>query len=189
VRSAKPADSPGKWPQTPAHLKIGTWCGGCSFFNDAPGTQTWAGGKADWVGAPYSAVFKSIKVTDYGGGHAGATEYVWEDLSGDWRKIKVVGGTKHDLPSAPGAGPADNPPPPSKTGSTVAPPAPTNPPKNAPVDAGHGNSTSKPTTTTPAPAPAKTTSTSASSSVPTGAAPRHLVSLAGIALMGLAYVA
>ena len=191
VRTAKPADSPGKWPQTPTKVYVGTWCGGCSAFDGSPGTQTWAGGKADWVGAPYSAVYKSIKVTDYGGGYTGGSEYVWEDTSGDWHKIKVVGGTKHDMPSAPGGGgggggPVD--PPPGKTSSTTSGPTPTgtgSPPKNNAPEGGAGNSTTKPSTTA-TPPPAKTTSTAAST--PTGAASRNLISVAGIALMGLAYI-
>ncbi len=81
VRTATPDQSPGTWPQTPAQIHLGTWPGGAS---DQSGTVDWSGGPVDWSQAPFTAIYKSVKITDYGGGYTGAKEYVWTDHSGVW---------------------------------------------------------------------------------------------------------
>jgi beta-glucanase (GH16 family) len=82
------------WPQTPAQVRLGTWAGGSA--SSPAGTAEWAGGRVDWGQAPFKAMYKSVKVTDYCGGHNGASEYVWGDRSGEWGSIQVKGGTKKD---------------------------------------------------------------------------------------------
>ncbi|KAH8898723.1 concanavalin A-like lectin/glucanase [Thozetella sp. PMI_491] len=103
VRTVTPADAAdnGKqWPQTPAQVKLGTWIGGLP--GKSHWTIEWAGGEVDWVGAPYTAIYKDIKITDYGGGYSGATKYSYGDGSGTWKSIKVEGGKPAPMPSVPG---------------------------------------------------------------------------------------
>ncbi|KAI6375371.1 hypothetical protein MCOR25_002941 [Pyricularia grisea] len=75
------------YPQTPCQIRIGTWVGGAKGGNQ--GTIDWAGGLADFSKGPFTAIYESIKVTDYS---TGATEYVYTDRSGSWESIKVVKG-------------------------------------------------------------------------------------------------
>ncbi|KAH8896500.1 cell wall glucanosyltransferase Mwg2, partial [Thozetella sp. PMI_491] len=98
VRMATPkeANDGATWPQTPAQVRLGTWVGGGADMPD--GTKTWAGGPVDWSKGPFSAIYKSIKLTDYGAGIQGATEYSYGDHSGTWKSIKVQGGKEGKLP-------------------------------------------------------------------------------------------
>ncbi|TLS23854.1 hypothetical protein PpBr36_08577 [Pyricularia pennisetigena] len=75
------------YPQTPCQIRIGTWVGGAEGGNK--GTIDWAGGLADFSKAPFTAIYESIKVTDYS---TGATEYQYTDRSGSWESIKVIKG-------------------------------------------------------------------------------------------------
>jgi len=77
------------YPQTPMQLKLGNWVAGQP--GQPQGRIDWAGGLADYVGAPYIGSYRSIKVTDFMGGHASATEYAYGDHSGTWQSIKVIG--------------------------------------------------------------------------------------------------
>lgn len=88
------ADAAGKkFPQTPAQVRLGTWCGGCS---DQEGTRTWAGGATDFSKGPFDAYYKSVTITDYAGkdsqAKGGIKEYVYGDKSGTWQSIKIIGG-------------------------------------------------------------------------------------------------
>ncbi len=118
VRTAKPAEANGgsSWPQTPAQIRLGTWVGGGQ--NSPEGTTTWAGGKVDWSQGPFAAIYRSIKVTDYAGGFAGATEYSYGDKSGSWKSIKVKGGKESSMPGLPASVTSSNSP--SAVASTSA---------------------------------------------------------------------
>lgn len=89
VRRAEIGDS--KFPQGPMQVKVGTWVAG--YQGNSPGTITWAGGIADFSNGPSSAVFKTIKITDYGGGYSATSkdvkEYVYGDRSGSASSIRV----------------------------------------------------------------------------------------------------
>ena len=78
------------YPQSPMQVKLGSWVAGKP--SAAPGTIQWAGGLADFSKGPFTAAYKSIKVTDFMGGQGAkaATEYVYTDRSGTWQSIKVV---------------------------------------------------------------------------------------------------
>lgn len=100
VRTLKRAETtPGAngYPQTPCQIRIGTWVGGAEGGNK--GTIDWAGGLADFSKAPFTAIYESIKVTDYS---TGATEYQYTDRSGNWESIKVIKGDGKDNSSKDG---------------------------------------------------------------------------------------
>jgi hypothetical protein len=196
VRVAHPEDSPGIWPQSPMQIHVGLWAGGGSAFDGSPGTQEWAGGRVDWGAAPFSGVFQSVKVTDYGGGYAGATEYVYSDRSGTWQSIKAVGGTKRDMPGAPGGQIAIVPPVATGNGPSLsvasssstseAPKTTGAPPKQQQPGTVTANSTSvvHPTGTLP---PNKTSPPTGPTGSQTAGAGKSAVSIAGAALMIMAY--
>jgi hypothetical protein len=102
LRRSTPAETENsvKWPQTPMRLSLGTWVGGKASVSNW--TLEWAGGMADWSQAPFVGIYKSVKITDYGGGHTGAREYVYGDTSGKWQSIKVIGGTVNPMPGSDG---------------------------------------------------------------------------------------
>ncbi|KAK4611840.1 putative extracellular glycosidase [Fulvia fulva] len=77
---------PGLYPQTPCRIQFGLWCGGCS---ENEGTRQWAGGKADFKGAPYVMNVKSIKITD---GTTNSSSYSYGDHSGHWSSIQIKEG-------------------------------------------------------------------------------------------------
>lgn len=72
------------YPQTPAKLKLGNWCGGCNSSNE--GTVQWAGGEATFDGAPYVMVVDSVNIKNYNPADA----YEWTDRSGSWESIKII---------------------------------------------------------------------------------------------------
>ncbi|GAB0136263.1 hypothetical protein EsDP_00004570 [Epichloe bromicola] len=89
VRRAEIGD--GKFPQGPMQVKVGTWVAG--YQGNNPGTIKWAGGIADFSNGPSSAIFKTIKITDYSGGYSATSkdvkEYVYGDRSGSASSIRV----------------------------------------------------------------------------------------------------
>ncbi|KAJ3497260.1 hypothetical protein NLG97_g2037 [Lecanicillium saksenae] len=91
VRVLKASDVGDKFPQSPMQVKVGAWVAG--YDGNAPGTIEWSGGIADFSNGPATAIYKSVKVTDYAGG-ASATdkdvkEYVYGDRSGSAKSIKI----------------------------------------------------------------------------------------------------
>ena len=85
VQYSEPKTLNGKnYPQTPAKLKLGNWCGGCD--GSAEGTVQWAGGKADFANAPYVMYVDSVNVKNYNPADA----YEWTDRSGSWESIKII---------------------------------------------------------------------------------------------------
>ncbi|UNI18193.1 hypothetical protein JDV02_004477 [Purpureocillium takamizusanense] len=85
-------------PQTPMQIKLGTWVAGRKGAPD--GTVQWAGGLADYSKAPFNAYYQSVKIVDYAGkdspANGGVKEYVYNDNTGNWKSIKVVGGSGND---------------------------------------------------------------------------------------------
>ncbi len=78
------------FPQTPMQIKLGTWDAGAS--TQPAGTVEWAGGRTPFgagSGAPYTAYYKSLKITDRSNGVAGATSYEYVGTSGTYDNIKV----------------------------------------------------------------------------------------------------
>jgi beta-glucanase (GH16 family) len=151
LRQVTPADAKNglTWPQTPMRVKLGTWVGGKP---PNQGTIDWAGGLVDWSQAPFTGIYKSIKITDYGAGQTGAKEYVYGDASGAWQSIKIIGGTPSALPDAPTA---------LTTAATVtgkAPPATTISAQQSSLSPADGNSstTNPRTSTTSTSAPLQT---------------------------------
>lgn len=51
-------EAPGLYPQTPARVQFGVWCGGCSA---SEGTVQWAGGKTDFSDAPFNMYVNSLR--------------------------------------------------------------------------------------------------------------------------------
>jgi len=88
VRVLKPSDAaPGQYPQTPMHIKVGSWAGGDSA--NAEGTIAWAGGLVDYSQGPYTMYLKALAVTDYSTG----TSYSYDGTTGTWESIVSSGGT------------------------------------------------------------------------------------------------
>ncbi|KAK9454199.1 concanavalin A-like lectin/glucanase domain-containing protein [Dipodascopsis uninucleata] len=82
--------APQGYPQTPMQLKVGSWVGGDP--SNAVGTIGWAGGLANFEGAPYHFYIRSIKVTDYSTG----SEYLYTDNSGSSSSVEVIGGGSYN---------------------------------------------------------------------------------------------
>lgn len=91
VRTLTAASIPGRYPQTPMRVSIGTWSAGTEG-ND-PGTIEWSGGPTNFGNAPFNAYYKSIKIVDYAGGFSPATKkvdnYSYGDHSGSKESIKI----------------------------------------------------------------------------------------------------
>lgn len=81
------------YPQTPAKLKLGNWCGGCD--GSAEGTVQWAGGKANFANSPYVMYVESVEITNYNPADA----YEWTDRSGSWESIKIINDGSASQPS------------------------------------------------------------------------------------------
>ncbi|KAF2170512.1 glycoside hydrolase family 16 protein [Zasmidium cellare ATCC 36951] len=79
-------DSPGNYPQTPARVQFGVWCGGCS---ESEGTRQWAGGDTNFDQAPFTMYVKSIRITD---GTTNSSSYSYGDNTGSYESIKVEEG-------------------------------------------------------------------------------------------------
>lgn len=78
-----------RFPQTPMQVKLGSWVAGGK--NSPEGTREWAGGFTDFKQAPFTAVYKSIKIRDDSNGVKGATAYKWAKGSdGSYQSIKVL---------------------------------------------------------------------------------------------------
>lgn len=80
------------YPQTPAKLKLGNWCGGCGKNE---GTVEWAGGKASFGGDPYVMYVESVNIKNYNPADA----YKWTDESGSWESIKLINDGSASQPS------------------------------------------------------------------------------------------
>lgn len=93
IRSVSYADAGNgaRFPQTPMRLRLGSWVAGKAGV--AQGTIDWAGGLANFADAPFVAVYRSVKVADYGNGVQGATEYAWRDRRGVADSVAIVGGS------------------------------------------------------------------------------------------------
>ena len=83
VQTAAAAD--GQFPQTPAQIRIGNWCGGCP--GNAEGTIQWAGGAPNWSEAPFVMYIKSLSVTPYNP----AKSYSFSDMSGSQASVVLNG--------------------------------------------------------------------------------------------------
>ncbi|CAK7262753.1 hypothetical protein SEPCBS57363_000204 [Sporothrix epigloea] len=95
--TAASANNGATFPQTPMQIKLGTWDAGAS--NQPEGTATWAGGRTSFKsgsGAPYTAYYKSITVTDRSNGVAGAVSYSYTGTSGSYESIQVNAGGNTD---------------------------------------------------------------------------------------------
>lgn len=91
VRTLTAASIPGRYPQTPMRVSIGTWSAGTEGGD--PGTIEWSGGPTNFGNAPFNAYYKSIKIVDYAGGFSPATKkvdnYSYSDHSGSKESIKI----------------------------------------------------------------------------------------------------
>lgn len=91
VRTLTAASIPGRYPQTPMRVSIGTWSAGTKGNDE--GTIFWSGGPTDFSKAPFNAWYKSIKITDYAGGFSPATKrvdsYSYSDHTGSRESIKI----------------------------------------------------------------------------------------------------
>lgn len=91
VRTLKASDVGDKFPQSPMQVKVGAWVAG--YDGNAPGTIEWSGGIADFSNGPATAIYKSVKVTDYAGGSSATDkkvkEYVYGDRTGSASSIQV----------------------------------------------------------------------------------------------------
>ncbi|CAK7265800.1 hypothetical protein SEPCBS119000_001701 [Sporothrix epigloea] len=99
--TAASANGGATFPQTPMQIKLGTWDAGGS--KEPEGTAMWAGGRTSFgsgSGAPYTAYYKSITVTDRSNGVAGAVSYSYSDASGTYESIKVNTGNNADTKEA-----------------------------------------------------------------------------------------
>jgi len=74
-----------QYPQTPAQVRIGTWCGGCA--SEPEGTIQWAGGPTTFSGAPYVMTITSLTIENANPGGS----YTYGDMTGDWQSIKIGG--------------------------------------------------------------------------------------------------
>lgn len=81
VRTVPVADSKGKFPTSPMHLRVGPWVAGKP--GTPPGTKDWAGGDTDFSKGPFKCTIRKITVTDYAGGSTPATKEVKEYSYGD----------------------------------------------------------------------------------------------------------
>jgi hypothetical protein len=90
VRTLNYADavSGSNYPQTPMRLKIGIWAGGDTSLN-SDGTVTWAGGATDYSQGPFSMSLQKIVITNQNP----ASSYSYDDQTGGYQSIKVVGGS------------------------------------------------------------------------------------------------
>ncbi|KAI1956788.1 transglycosylase [Ophidiomyces ophidiicola] len=100
IRTITPndANARGQYPQTPMHLRLGSWAGGDP--NNKPGTIEWAGGLTDYKAGPYTMLVQSVKMTDYSTG----TQYIYTDKTGTWQSIRAQDG-KISGSGTPGSGP------------------------------------------------------------------------------------
>ncbi|KAI1632593.1 concanavalin A-like lectin/glucanase domain-containing protein [Biscogniauxia mediterranea] len=73
-----------QFPQTPAKVQLGLWDGGDPDQNS--GTLSWAGGKTNLSGGPYTMFVKNVRITNYNP----AMHYNWTDQSGSWKSIKAL---------------------------------------------------------------------------------------------------
>ncbi|KGQ04432.1 putative glycosidase crf1 [Beauveria bassiana D1-5] len=91
VRVLKASDVGDKFPQSPMQVKVGAWVAG--YDGNSPGTIEWSGGVADFSNGPATAIYKSVKVTDYAGGSSATDkkikEYVYGDRSGSAKSIQI----------------------------------------------------------------------------------------------------
>ncbi|KAJ4158699.1 uncharacterized protein LMH87_009214 [Akanthomyces muscarius] len=91
VRVLKASDVGDKFPQSPMQVKVGAWVAG--YEGNSPGTVEWSGGVADFSNGPATAIYQSVKVTDYAGGSSATDkkvkEYVYGDRSGSAKSIEI----------------------------------------------------------------------------------------------------
>ncbi|KAK2595346.1 transglycosylase [Conoideocrella luteorostrata] len=90
-RTLKRTDVGENFPQSPMRVKLGSWVAG--YEGNTDGAITWAGGIADFSGGPSTAIYKSVKITDYAGGHSATKkdvkEYSYGDRSGSAKSIQI----------------------------------------------------------------------------------------------------
>ncbi len=91
IRTLKASDVSDKFPQSPMQVIIRAWVAG--YDGNPPGTIEWSGGIADFSNGPATAIFKSVKVTDYAGGSSPTDkkvkEYVYGDRTGSASSIQI----------------------------------------------------------------------------------------------------
>lgn len=75
------------FPQTPMHVKFGSWAGGDPSTN-AEGTVQWARGPTDYSKGPFSMMVQAVLIADYSTGK----QYRYRDTSGSWESVEAVGG-------------------------------------------------------------------------------------------------
>lgn len=86
LQAAAAQGGPSGFPQTPMFIKLGIWVGGGPESNE--GTKEWAGGSVDFSQAPFTAVYKSIKIVDLGA-QGSDKVYRYSDRSGNAGSITV----------------------------------------------------------------------------------------------------
>ncbi|KJZ77180.1 hypothetical protein HIM_03501 [Hirsutella minnesotensis 3608] len=85
---------PGRWPQTPMHVKVGVWA--VAKGGDA-GEIAWAGGVPDWKRGPFTAHFAALDVEDHMGGCSraeGPVRYEYNERTWGWQHVLVDGCTE-----------------------------------------------------------------------------------------------
>ncbi|QPH01692.1 hypothetical protein C2857_005895 [Epichloe festucae Fl1] len=88
VRELRASDAEkDRFPQTPMHVKFGSWAGGDPATN-APGTVQWARGPTDYSKGPFSMTVQAVLIADYSTGR----QYRYRDTSGSWESVEAVGG-------------------------------------------------------------------------------------------------
>ena len=116
VRVLKASDVGDKFPQSPMQVKVGAWVAG--YEGNSPGTVEWSGGVADFSNGPATAIYQSVKVTDYAGGSSATDkkvkEYVYGDRSGSAKSIEI----KLDDGSSGSGSSSTSPPSPSSSSSS-----------------------------------------------------------------------
>jgi hypothetical protein len=105
LRTLKPNDFPGQYPQSPMQIKFGSWSAGDPKTNP-PGTVQWADGPTDYSAGPFTMTVQKISVQDYSTG----SQYTYGDQTGNWQSIEAEDGEVN----AHGTG-SDNPAPTSSS--------------------------------------------------------------------------
>jgi beta-glucanase (GH16 family) len=170
VRTLKYEDAKGgtRFPQTPMRLRLGIWAGGDPSVGQ--GTIEWAGGLTDYSKAPFTMYVDSTTVTNY----SPADKYHYNDNSGDWKSIKVIGGNAGGVVSTGQQGVQNAAVPSGDAAQSTASSAPgasiqTVPLSSSTFTKSYGNGTTSTSTSTSGSADATKTSSPASTSATTSA--------------------
>ncbi|KAJ6785173.1 hypothetical protein PWT90_01584 [Aphanocladium album] len=187
VRTLTRASVGDAFPQSPMQVKVGAWVAG--YEGNRPGTIEWVGGVADFSGGASTAIYKSIKVTDYAGGSSATDkdvkEYVYGDKSGSSKSIQI--NLKDGSSTSAGEGGSSSSSSSSKTTSASSTKSTTTEASSSTTEVATKNSTSSVTTSTTASANVTTTmttttSTHASSTTTPAAKPSNGAASAGAAI-------